>query len=232
MRVFQNMKIFLIWVLLLLSISGCASLSAQRRTTTFASTSFSFIAPMNYSLSELNELNPDTIGIITIEGLLEQPIVKSENNVDYLYIDFNLKESLAGANFMDYNSHLDSQNMIVYGHSSANPNSLFSPLIKYLDSSFFYQNSTIQFENKEHTHQYEIFSVYLFDVTQAQRNDGFMTTWYNDFLFRQALKQMSANSLHKKEIDINQISQVITLVTCHQDNLNERIIIHAYRINE
>lgn len=181
------------------------------------------------SLSALQQANADTVGILRIDEVLEEVIVQGKDNHEYLWIDFEGNKTQAGVSFLDFRCHNQSKNLIIYGHSSRRQNIYFTELVHYLESEYLNAHSEITFETEQGISRYEIFSVFLFDVTKPQRDDAFQTDWYKEYLFSQAIKQLNKQSIISLEIPEVTIQQLITLVTCNPTNQNERIVLVAWR---
>ena len=128
---------------------------------------------------------------------------------------------------MDYRCTLNSDNLIVYGHSSRMSQILFTPLMHYLDEEFARAHDEILLHLENETRVYELFSVFLFDVTQPSENDWMQTDFQKDFLFQQALQRLSQRSLF--QFEGGPTVQLLTLVTCNTQNHDERLIVMASR---
>ena len=74
---------------------------------------------------------------------------------------------------------------------------------------------------------FELFSVFLFDVTSASDNDWMQTEFQKDFLFQKALQRLKNRSVHC--FDALMGNQLLTLVTCNTANGNERLIVMGIR---
>jgi len=86
----------------------------------------------------LTDMNPDYVGWITIPGTaVSYPVVRGRDNDQYMHITFSGSYNPAGSIFMDYRctDDFDTPMSLIYGHNMRN-DSMFSPLVRYLDADF------------------------------------------------------------------------------------------------
>lgn len=103
-------------------------------------------------LDELVKINPDTTGWITIYGTnIDYPVMKGEDNNEYLNKDAMGEYSISGAIFM---SNLNSRDFsdpytLLYGHHMDN-GSMFGDLDKFKkDKDFFYNKGCKRYKTDE-----------------------------------------------------------------------------------
>jgi len=98
----------------------------------------------NLSLDELARINNNFIGWISIQNLIEYPVVLGSDNNRYLRTTFSGERNSAGAIFMDYRNRggFDEDVMVIYGHNTTD-GTMFSPLAGYLDPAFMERNSEV-----------------------------------------------------------------------------------------
>ena len=96
------------------------------------------------TIAELADINPDFVGWISIEGVIDYPVARGKDNEHYLYTTFSGQRNASGAVFMDCrnNGGFDNSVCILYGHNMRD-GSMFAPLKKYLSSSFLVDNPNI-----------------------------------------------------------------------------------------
>ena len=124
----------------------------------------------------MREINPDYVGLIRIEGVLDYPVVRGSDNVKYLSTSYGGDENLFGAIFMDYRCVGENvPNIIIYGHNAVDTNSnsyLFHGLHQFLNEQFIAANQTIIFVENDMLFEYEIFSARITDINdQAYQLD-------------------------------------------------------------
>lgn len=94
------------------------------------------------SFEELQEINPDTVGWITIQGTnIDYPVVQGENDLEYASKDVFGHSSLSGsiyltaANTRDYTNSYN----LLYGHHMEN-GAMFGDIEKYEDYDYFHSH--------------------------------------------------------------------------------------------
>ncbi len=182
------------------------------------------------TFNALKEINDDLIGYIEFEsGIIAQPILKGDNNEQYLRKSFNGNNSSQGSIFMDYQYSFDDQNPIVYGHNVLYDNTAkFSPLAKLLNQEFYDKNYRFKIYTENEIRNYLITDVYVFDTEEFESfnyikpnfedKDDF-DNWYS------VVREL--NVIQSVNTNINANSKMITLQTCKSLNGPERIIVLA-----
>ncbi|MCL2226773.1 MAG: class B sortase [Oscillospiraceae bacterium] len=96
-------------------------------------------------METLRQINPDLIGWIRIENLINYPIVQGRDNSRYLNTTFQGRRNASGAIFMDYrnSSVFDDEVSIIYGHNMRN-GSMFAPLHRLRDPAFLAEHQYIR----------------------------------------------------------------------------------------
>jgi len=97
--------------------------------------------PQSDPLAAMARVNPDFIGWIFIEGVLDYPVVRGTCNEYYLDVTFRGQQNPSGAIFMDYRNALGFHEPVtmLYGHNMRN-GTMFARLHRYLDRSFMADN--------------------------------------------------------------------------------------------
>ena len=175
----------------------------------------------------LLEENEDLVGWITIEDTqIDYPIVKAENNVDYLTQGFYKEDNIAGSIFMDFRNDVKSPslNTIVYGHRMKD-GSMFEQLSKYQDREFFKSHQTFQFDTLYDSYRAEIFAVYntTTDFNYIQ------TDFVNEEAYGQLLTRIREESMYETDVEVSTEDQIITLSTCDYelDDNDGRLVVQA-----
>ena len=116
------------------------------------------------------EENLDTVAWLHIPGTdIDNPVMQTSNNEDYLKRDENGKYDIWGSYFADYYSVLankDSllQNTVIYGHSESTENldgKRFTQLFCYLDINFLKENPNINLTVGKEKLTFQIFAVFF-----------------------------------------------------------------------
>ena len=175
-----------------------------------------------YLDSKILKENPDTIGWIKIDGTkIDYPVVKYTDNEYYLKHDFKKKSNSAGWIFMDYKNNFNDQNIILYGHNRRD-GSMFGSLKSLFDEKFYKDhNSEILFIKENEIIRYNIFSVYKIINTEPYNSTNFIS-------FKEKVKEFKNRSSIYFDIDVSNVSQIITLSTCDYDN-SYRLVVHGYK---
>ena len=95
-------------------------------------------------LAELSGMNPDFIGWIYIEGVLDYPVVRGRDNERYLNVTFKGSSNPSGAIFMDYRNSkgFDDPVCVLFGHNMRD-GSMFKALHKYSSKTFLEEHPDI-----------------------------------------------------------------------------------------
>ncbi|MBN6206416.1 class B sortase [Ralstonia pickettii] len=171
--------------------------------------------------------NDELVGWITIEDTqIDYPILKADNNNDYLRRDFYKEYNILGSIFMDFRNDIASNdlNTIVYGHRTKD-GSMFEGLTNYQDEEFFESHSTFTFDTLYESYEAEVFAVYitLTDFDYIQTN--FETTEQYEAL----LTEIEEKSIYDTDIEIGPTDRILTLSTCDYalDDNNGRLVVQA-----
>ncbi len=181
------------------------------------------ITDNNYSIDKsLFDINKYTIGWIIINGTnINYPVVKYTDNDYYLNHDFYNDYNDAGWIFMDFRNNLDDQNLVIYGHNR-HDDIMFGDIDKLFDKNFYDNNKNeIIFITKDNYYIYKIFSVYSVDS-----NDKYINTNFEDF--NSTINKFISRSEINFNENVDNTKQIITLSTCHNNNL-DRLVIHGYK---
>jgi len=167
--------------------------------------------------------NADMVGWLKVEGTrIDYPVVKAKDNKYYLKHDFLHNENSAGWIFMDSENNLDDENIIIFGHHRKD-GIMFGDIDKLMKKKFYDNNNgkILLVINNENIY-YQIFSVY-----KAKSNDDYANPNYDNF--EEKLKEFKSKSIVKFDSNLDDVKQIITLSTCHNNN-KDRLVVHAYRI--
>jgi len=174
-------------------------------------------------------INKDYAGWISIAGTeIDYPMVRGNNNGYYLTRNFHKERSKYGAIFMDYRNAKDfsDKHVMIYGHAMKNQ-AMFGFLDKYKKANYLPGKEIIEVRTLEGIRRYQIFSVYIAKATVS----GMKVPANNDSM-ADMIKLYKGRSLYKIDIDMSNVTQILTLVSCDYSIENGRIIVHARLINE
>jgi len=176
---------------------------------------FDFGDSIHSIMEELAAINQDFIGWISIENLVEYPVVRGTNNDKYIYTTFSGGRNNAGAIFMDYRNknNFDDTVAILFGHRTRD-RTMFSSLSNYLSRTFLEENSIITIYTRDGRELiYKVFAAKLTDAWDA----AYTTSFTNPARASSSFPNVPSDA-----------SQFLLLSTCTaNDNRDERIIVFA-----
>lgn len=176
---------------------------------------------------ELFTRNNDYIGWITINDTpIDLPILKGDDNEEYLRKDFDYNYDQRGSIFMDYRNFGFgySKNTILYGHN-LNDDSMFGDLKNYSDSTYGLNHTTIEITDLYKTRTYQVFSSYF-----EKADSNLITVDFNTTSFETYLSTISQLSVVDYDLIPSVNDHLLTLVTCSYELDNGRFFVHAIEI--
>ena len=181
------------------------------------------------SLSLLKQTNNDIVGILEFDNrVIYEPIVQAPNN-DY-YVRKNIKKEYANAGipFVSADGNIDSKNVVIYGHSSKWNNIIFTPLMNYVNQSYYKDHPTFQFITENETRTYQIFAVINVDLNNLDDSLEFtQASWDSNNAFNAFISDSINRELYKTGVTVDSEDKLMTLVTCDTRDDNKRIVILA-----
>lgn len=185
------------------------------------------------SLSLLKKTNKDIVGILEFDNrVIYEPVVQAPDN-DY-YVRKNIKREYANAGipFISADGNIDSKNVVIYGHSSKWNSIIFTPLMSYVNQSYYKEHPTFRFITENETKTYQIFEVMNVDLNNLNDSLEFtQSSWNSDTAFNAFIADSINRGLYKTGVSVNTDDKLMTLVTCDTRNNNKRIVILAKRVN-
>ena len=182
------------------------------------------------SLSLLKQTNNDIVGILEFDNrVIYEPIVQAPDN-DY-YVRKNIKKEYANAGipFVSADGNIDSKNVVIYGHSSKWNNIIFTPLMNYVNQSYYKEHPTFQFITESDTRTYQIFAILNVDLNNLDDSLEFtQSNWDSNNAFNAFISDSINRELSSVTVDSE--DKIMTLVTCDTRDNNKRIIVIAKKI--
>ncbi|MDL4838926.1 class B sortase [Aquibacillus rhizosphaerae] len=189
----------------------------------------SSVSEVNRNHKNLTQINEDYVGWLRINNTkVSYPVVKGEDNEFYLTHNFSREQDFAGSIFMDSqntNDGLD-KHTIVYGHNMKD-NSMFGDLEKYLEQEYYQDHTLISFDNPTDTYEWEIFSVYT-----SRDGDWLKTDLEKTNSFAEYLNDIKNKSIISNQTEVSEEDRFLTLATCTNRDIDERIVVHARLITK
>lgn len=172
--------------------------------------------------------NEELVGWITIEDTpIDYPILKADNNNEYLQHDFYKDYNILGSIFMDFRNDVavqDDLNTIVYGHRTKD-GSMFEGLTKFEDKEFFEEHQLFTFDTLYESYEAEVFAVYntTTDFNYIQ------TDFANKEAYEQLLADIREVSIYDTDVEVGTDDRILTLSTCDYklDSHTGRFVVQA-----
>ena len=170
-------------------------------------------------ISALQEINPDVIGWLTIDGTnINYPVLQGDLNYSYLNRDMEGNSSLTGSLYISYsaNRYFEDDYTIIFGHH-INGGAMFGSLDYFEDEEFLNEHltGTLITENK----------VYDLHIQALFHPDAYSSVYQynnienlNEFLNSDELTLISGSLT-------NISNKVLLLSTCAANGSTERIIL-------
>ena len=178
------------------------------------------------SLSLLQKTNKDVVGILEFDNrVIYEPVVQAPGN-DY-YVRKNIKKEYANAGipFVSADGNIDSKNVVIYGHSSKWNNIIFTPLMNYINQSYYKEHPTFKFITENETRTYQIFEVMNVDLNNLNDSLEFtQSSWDTNTSFNAFISDSINRELYKTSVTVDSEDKIMTLVTCDTRDNNKRII--------
>ncbi len=119
-------------------------------------TSDSILPEDEMDIAAMQEVNPDTIGYLKIQGM-GFPVVKGNGN-KYIKTGWDGKKTVYGCIFMDEYCEPNDDGIILYGHHMKN-GKMFGSLDRYLSKEYRDENQTLKWITKEYVDTYNVIAV-------------------------------------------------------------------------
>lgn len=185
-------------------------------------------------IEELRKVNDQSAFLLDFPLFeIKKVVVKGDDNDFYLRHDFKKKYNFAGWVFLDYRNEVsdEEKNFVIYGHNMRDGKTMFSPLLKMLDTNFLKdlkeEDKIIKIQNEKGTDKYKIFSVH-------EMEDGDIPNInllpLDDKGLKDFVENVKKRSIYDFNVDTINPKQTVTLMTCGTTNY-DRVMIHAVKIN-
>ena len=181
---------------------------------------------------ELSNVNDDIVGWIRFEEpkVINYPIVQGEDNEKYLTTSFEGQKNGAGCIYMDAENSKDfsDYNTFLHGHNKKNGH-MFGSLEKYKDKNYYknYPFFDIYTRNGEKS-RFQIFAVTLVDASA----DSYRKVYVSEEEYKDYINMVRELALYETEVEVTEKSQIVSLSTCTNVRIEERLLIHAVKMND
>lgn len=192
-------------------------------------------------------------GIIKFDsGLIDLPFVQSIDNDFYLRRNWLTNEySELGSIFMDYESSLDSKNIVLYGHyvySSYevldddgnrldNEKLMFTPLSKLIDEDNYSDNKYVSLVLEDEVRTYEVVSVFYCNLVKDGDDyypDEYLEYYLNEFsdeYFDKYKEKIKSLEFYDTGVDFSNDDSFLTLQTCVENREDLREIVLCKQVS-
>lgn len=184
-------------------------------------------------MAALRGENHDLVGWLTIESVLDLPVVYRDNTY-YLTHDFYGGSSDAGTIFLDVNHpyHERTQNLLLHGHNM-HDGTMFGRLTQYVKGiDYLKAHPIVEFSSLWRREQYAIFAVLRVSLdTQSDRFFNYYSypTFEGDDAFLTYVRELKRSSMFDIPLDVQPGDALLTLSTCLDE---DRLVIVARRQRE
>lgn len=178
----------------------------------------------NINFEALQEINPDIVGWLYIEGTqINYPVVQGSDNGYYLEHLFDNTYNPAGCIFLDAfgESDFTEMNSVIYGHHMKD-GTMFSDLMNYKQQEFYDEHTAALLITPTHRYQLLFFSGYVATTTADAWKIDFSAVSYGEWL-----EELSEKSCFVSTVFPSIENRVVTLSTCSYEFNNARFVLHG-----
>ncbi|MEG1891611.1 MAG: class B sortase [Clostridia bacterium] len=181
---------------------------------------------------DLMEKSKDIVGWLTIDGVLDEPVVQRDNAY-YLTHDYLGRKNDTGSLFLDEGCHLKSvpMQMLIHGHNMKE-GAMFGALKKYKvkDASFYQEHPFIQLNTLYEQARYVIFAVDELSINPSKPH--YLPFWaYSSFQsekeFRDYISDLREFSHYRCNVEVQPGDRLLLLATCQGSDEDARLVIAA-----
>ncbi len=181
---------------------------------------------LDIDLNALREVNTDVIAWIYIpDSEISYPLLKSEDNAEYLKLTWDGQYSRAGSIFMERRSSVDFSDFhtIIYGHNLQD-GKMFSSLMEHRKQEYFDSHSRVYIVTDNAILRYEAFSAYVADVV----SDSYRLLFDDDEHKQSVIDFYLERSEVESELYPGAEDKILSLSTCTGWGNNDiRCILHT-----
>lgn len=187
-----------------------------------------YVSPIDFEA--LWAENPDVVGWIRIpDTKIDYPILyDADSNEKYLHTDFDGKESVYGAIYLDCDSEPDFSgwNNPIYGHHMKD-GSMFKGVVRFKEPEYFKEHQYFEIYTPERTIHLKAVSCYYSGSDGIVRKTKFKSQDDYDAWLLERLKPC-----RYAEIPEVSVGSVFTLVTCSYETNDARTLLFAVEVDE
>ena len=177
----------------------------------------------NPTLAELQAINPDVLGWLTIDDThIDYPVVIGETDMEYVNKDVYGDFALSGSIFMysDNARDLSDAYTLVYGHHMDN-GAMFGDVVEFVNTDYFESHQTGTLYLPDATYTIEIFACVQVDAFDSMIYDPLAQNGDVSEL----LNYVDEIAVQSRYIGVQPTDKVIGLSTCAEAETNGRVVI-------
>ena len=178
----------------------------------------------NPTLEELQAINPDVCGWLTIDDThIDYPVVIGDNDMEYVNKDVYGDFALSGSIFLDSDSAraLSDAYTLVYGHHMDN-GAMFGDVVEFVNTDYFEAHPTGTLYLPDATYSIEIFACVQVDAFDNMIYDP---TAQKDGDVSELLNYINEIAVQSRYIGVEPSDKIIGLSTCAEAETNGRVVI-------
>ena len=196
-------------------------------------------APVSEEFKELLEINPDTVGWLTVGEIADYPVVKRDDEY-YLTHNFEGKYDPNGTIFVTQNNVLRPRDtvLLMYGHHMSS-GQMFGRLVRYMHEDYMREFPLIQFRTiyaDEEEHDTWYVPVSFFSASMEEGEEGYFDIlpmfFENEKDHDEYLKTIRERSVWKAPTDVTKEDNLIMLITCSYDLVDSRYLLICRQLRE
>ena len=177
----------------------------------------------NPTLAELQAINPDVLGWLTIDDThIDYPVVIGETDMEYVNKDVYGDFALSGSIFLDSDNARDLSDAytLVYGHHMDN-GAMFGDVVEFVNTDYFESHQTGTLYLPDATYSIEIFACVQVDAFDSMIYDPLAQNGDVSEL----LHYVDEIAVQSRYIGVQPTDKVIGLSTCAEAETNGRVVI-------
>jgi sortase B len=179
----------------------------------------------NPTLEEMQAINEDICAWLTVDGTnIDYPVVRGEDNVEYLNCAPDLTFSLSGSIFLDYRNSNDFSDpySLIYGHHMQG-DVMFGEIPYFTNEEYFLSHLTGEIFTVEHTYYIQWFACLETDAYDAMIYDP--TNYADQGSTGALLKYLQKNATQYRDIGVSASDRLVALSTCSEAATDGRVIL-------
>ena len=177
----------------------------------------------NPTLAELQAINPDVLGWLTIDDThIDYPVVIGETDMEYVNKDVYGDFALSGSIFLDSDNARDLSDAytLVYGHHMDN-GAMFGDVVEFVNTDYFESHPSGTLYLPDATYSIEIFACVQVDAFDSMIYDPLAKNGDVSEL----LNYVDEIAVQSRYIGVQPTDKVIGLSTCAEAETNGRVVI-------